>query len=427
MSDQNLPKSDKDKEELLAELDSDELQFEVFQVYSKSTKAHGIHSHLKFQVIYCSQGSHLLKSKNQDLICTPGRILLIPPGLSHEAVYSGKSHSILLYLADDLIPFEVHKEKASVYAASPLAREIFIRLGQNKRNSTLDDKTRRLLSVLWDELTPLGSHTDLPQLRDPRLIKLIDYIQSHLDEAISIEEAAKIAGASSRNLNRILTRELGISIGKLRSQIRLMRAIELLESRTSMLNIALELGFSSQSAFTRFFSKETGFSPSYYSSHSKGTVPLLEKCHPPRYAKIEKKELPFWRNMNMKQMNLFAIALLLFFVSCGNRYPMSSCLNCSQARLFNIDEAKPAIQMEIYGQAMTTPDEKPFLALITKHKESKTFDNFKEIAFGFEGGGTYCVNISDGQKRKIFLNELENFSTNLEETDYKVTSKAVCP
>ena len=64
----------------------------------------------------------------------------------------------------------------------------------------------------------------------------------------------------------IRTITMGISLREWRHRLRLFLALEWLESKRSVTDIALDLGYSSTAAFTYMFRSEMGFTPTGWRS-----------------------------------------------------------------------------------------------------------------------------------------------------------------
>lgn len=93
----------------------------------------------------------------------------------------------------------------------------------------------------------------------------IDYIEEHLDSQIQAEDAAAAAGFSKYYFHRIFKRETGLSLYEYIRKRRLAQAASLLlNSKISVLDIAVGLCFESQEAFTRAFKKRYGLPPGRY-------------------------------------------------------------------------------------------------------------------------------------------------------------------
>ncbi len=100
-----------------------------------------------------------------------------------------------------------------------------------------------------------------------RINRVIDYIQGHLSESLSLEELARIAHFSPFHFHRIFRSLVGEPVHVFVRRLRLERAIFRMgnEPKTTLTKIALACGFASSSDFSRAFSQAYGFSPRGYS------------------------------------------------------------------------------------------------------------------------------------------------------------------
>ena len=95
--------------------------------------------------------------------------------------------------------------------------------------------------------------------------RCIDYIYEHLHEKITVEILADYVGLNSSYLSKLFSTEKGISIHAFVTQARITTAENLLiNTDFSNLEIALALGFSSQSSFISVFRKKNGITPKKY-------------------------------------------------------------------------------------------------------------------------------------------------------------------
>ena len=93
----------------------------------------------------------------------------------------------------------------------------------------------------------------------------IRFAEEHLARAPSITEMAHVAGMSPYQLDRRMKQVFGLTTGQWILQTRIGRARNLLaDSGRSIAQIALEVGYADQSAFTRRFRRATGLSPTEY-------------------------------------------------------------------------------------------------------------------------------------------------------------------
>jgi AraC family transcriptional regulator len=87
----------------------------------------------------------------------------------------------------------------------------------------------------------------------------------HLDEEFNLDRLAAQVGLSKFYFNRLFKSALGVSPSRYQISLRMDAARRLLrETKKSVVEIALEVGYANPSHFARFFRKETGSSPSDY-------------------------------------------------------------------------------------------------------------------------------------------------------------------
>jgi AraC-like DNA-binding protein len=86
---------------------------------------------------------------------------------------------------------------------------------------------------------------------------------SRLDERLQVRAVARAIGASPFHLARLFRAYTGFSLHGYRKRMRLLRALDhLAEARGRLADLALDLGFSSQSHFTDAFRQAFGVPPS---------------------------------------------------------------------------------------------------------------------------------------------------------------------
>jgi AraC family transcriptional regulator len=102
-------------------------------------------------------------------------------------------------------------------------------------------------------------------LDDIRLRRVLDYIVAHIDDDISLEGLARIAGYSPFHFSRKFTLAMGIPPHRYISRMRLDNAmVELADGTLPLAQIAFNARFSSQASFTRAFHRATGITPKQY-------------------------------------------------------------------------------------------------------------------------------------------------------------------
>lgn len=105
----------------------------------------------------------------------------------------------------------------------------------------------------------------LPEHLSRPIRKCAIYIASHVNEALTVQQAADWAGVSRSHLSRQFSQEMGISVSGYIQQTKLEEAKRLLKySEKTIGEISSYLCFSSQSYFQNVFHKQCGMTPLAY-------------------------------------------------------------------------------------------------------------------------------------------------------------------
>lgn len=93
----------------------------------------------------------------------------------------------------------------------------------------------------------------------------LKYIEQHLSDDLSREEVARIAGMSAGHFSRVIKETTGKTFSEILTHYRISRACQLLcHTHKSLVQIALECGFTDQSYFSRVFRKSKNCTPGEY-------------------------------------------------------------------------------------------------------------------------------------------------------------------
>jgi len=106
-------------------------------------------------------------------------------------------------------------------------------------------------------------------IRHPRLVAVLELMETSLEDPLSSAELAKAAGLSQRQLDRLFRQHLNRSVGRHYRELRLRRArLMLSQSTLSVLEVAVSCGFVSASHFSRAYRARFGHPPSAEIGHS---------------------------------------------------------------------------------------------------------------------------------------------------------------
>ena len=114
----------------------------------------------------------------------------------------------------------------------------------------------------------------MERLPDARLRRVIDYLDASLASEISLGDLADVAGLSPNYFLSAFKKATGKTPHRFLTEKRVAKACELLSNpQLSIVDVALAVGFSSQSHFTTVFGRFMKTTPASYRAQILGLEP----------------------------------------------------------------------------------------------------------------------------------------------------------
>ena len=135
--------------------------------------------------------------------------------------------------------------------------------------------TQIAIQVLWNYSSlPRQCEAWVERLPDARLRGVIDYLDASLASEVSLGDLADVAGLSPNYFLRAFKKATGKTPHHFLTEKHVAKACELLSNpQLSIVNVALAVGFSSQSHFTTVFGRFMKTTPASYRAHILGLEP----------------------------------------------------------------------------------------------------------------------------------------------------------
>ncbi|RQO59224.1 AraC family transcriptional regulator [Variovorax sp. KBW07] len=188
----------------------------------------------------------------------------LPPRYLHAGTTHGPFHGWSAYVAEHAC--ESLPQRPCTLRTSGLLREAVLR-ASTWNLEPLDEPRTRLAEVILDEIRTLPVEPfGLPLPRDPRLQKIARAMLADPADDCDLEGWASRASMSSRTLSRRFVTETGFNFTAWRQRARLMRSLEMLAAGVPVTAIAIDLGYSTASAFIGLFKRMFGATPAAYRS-----------------------------------------------------------------------------------------------------------------------------------------------------------------
>lgn len=240
------------------------LFFRLAHLEARST--YPVHAHQWGEFVYSYSGVTEVRTGQHHLLAPPHLGIWIPPGVQHVGFSHYEAVHCSIYVEASLssgLPTEI-----SAVTVTPLLRALLDHL----RASPPDHATspgQRLLHVLVDllEACPTAG-SFVPGTDDPMLSQVLEFLRSDPSNEQSVTELAAAFYTSERTLLRRSKQQLGMPLSEWRQRLKVTQAIALLQEGRSVEVIALDLGYSTASAFIAMFKRLVGVSPARFSKAS---------------------------------------------------------------------------------------------------------------------------------------------------------------
>ena len=137
---------------------------------------------------------------------------------------------------------------------------LYAREGGDASSLYIDAATLQLIALLAGHpaLGPVGP----AGIEDPRVARVVDYIEAHLGDALSLEVLGSVAALSPGHLSRTFKATMGEQVWRYVSRRRCEYAYErLVHTHEPIADIALRCGFAHQSHLSRRIRRHYGVTP----------------------------------------------------------------------------------------------------------------------------------------------------------------------
>ena len=250
------------------------------------------HFHQTVELVACISGQVTLNIQNEDVVANKGEYIVCFPNFPHSTANKGKDACAMLQLHFH-VQATVLQENDGVQHPSPFNFEVL--LGERRYlKRTCSPQMTACIRGIYEEcldkrldyanmLFHYACQLDTLLSRDMEAVRNSDsksmngylllacsYIKDHYAERLTIDSIAGACNISARYLSKLFRDYLQLSVCSYITHVRINKSIEIMRSKPDypLVNLAMDLGFSSQQHFSAVFKETMSMSPKrYFSLH----------------------------------------------------------------------------------------------------------------------------------------------------------------
>lgn len=224
------------------------------------------HMHSTFELIDVMDGEIVLtlSDSNEEFIIDKSKAALILPYQVHAYRTERYSKYILAIFSSDYVRtfYDMVKDKA---AGSPLFDFSDFALSQSLLETEEVLMESSYLYAICASYYRQQTFTEQPHINVNLISKIIEYVEQHYTEDISLRSIAEAYNYSYHYLSNFFNSNIGIHFKRFLNEYRIHHACMLLrDSKCSITDIALQSGYDTLRSFNREFLSIMGYTPSQY-------------------------------------------------------------------------------------------------------------------------------------------------------------------
>lgn len=260
--------------------------FELYFYDDRNLSKVEAHSHSYYEFYFFMEGDVSMQIGKDLHPLRFGDVIVIPPGVPHRAIIHSQKlayRRFVFWIGQDfyehlcqvstcysyLLDY-VKKTKQYIFhldrIASNTLQSKMLRLLEEMQADRfgkelqltlyVDDLLLRLNRIVYEMLEPEKNSNDASLYAN-----LVEYIENHLEEELSLEKLAEEFYVSKYHIAHIFKDNIGLSIHQYITKKRLLLCEEAIRAKMNITDVYQTYGFGDYSSFYRAFKKEYGISP----------------------------------------------------------------------------------------------------------------------------------------------------------------------
>lgn len=242
-----------------------------FMLYERDSHVFPMHMHRCYEFVLMLSGQMHMRIEKQDYLLCEGDLVLIKPnrlhsydspeGISGKCLICVFSQDLIAAVSDSLtkyrLPSPLIKNVPAFY------REMFMGMNEDKDIATVKGFLYTICGLFYQSLDT-GAEDDVS--KDTLLLRdIFIYLENHMSEPCTLKGTAEELGYHPAYISRYFTKIVGLPFYTYVQSIKMDRACYLLlNTKDSILSIAIQCGFTTLSSFNRTFRLMLSMTPREY-------------------------------------------------------------------------------------------------------------------------------------------------------------------
>jgi AraC-like DNA-binding protein len=217
------------------------------------------------RLYYVHGGSALYESGNQNVSFKKNHLYILPCYRQYKMIQDFTDPLVHLWIhalitpmvMDSFIEIDIAEPSIAYYLVKTLEAVILDPHNRIDKQVVITELVQNLFHVI-DSLNKLSV------MSDSRMKKVVEYIELHYKEKITIEDLSSMIGLHSKYFIRLFQKTFNMSPHHYILEYRFSKAVILLSRGMTLTDVAENVGFDSYKSFCRAFKKCIGITPTEY-------------------------------------------------------------------------------------------------------------------------------------------------------------------
>lgn len=222
-----------------------------------------------WEMVYVADGFATATADGRVYDLVPGQLLLHKP-LEFHRIWSAKDSAPRLILLSFHAKGDMRRFENGFYTLSPTQRTAYEAVSKHMQTALRTGAPAAMqhaaaaLELFLLELPETAEALSPSTTAQQQFSTIVEMMEKHLGEMLSVEELAALCHMSVGNLKRVFRMFADCGVAKYFLSLKMRHARQLLREEQSIAAVAAALGFAEPAYFCTVFKRETGLTPGEY-------------------------------------------------------------------------------------------------------------------------------------------------------------------